>query len=125
MKTYNCLTCGVTFTLGRGRPPLRPLCPQHKPAGAFSRPESAKIQPKNNRKVVTPTSDTNITVRNISEVPMSLEIHGGRPGMAITEVCPNCNYAYADGGYCTECGWSKPINRIPFGTAKGESWKDR
>jgi hypothetical protein len=32
-------------------------------------------------------------------------IHGGtsRP---IIEVCPNCSYAYADGGYCPECGWT-------------------
>lgn len=32
-------------------------------------------------------------------------IHGmtGRP---VIEVCPNCSYAYADGGYCSECGWT-------------------
>lgn len=32
-------------------------------------------------------------------------IHGGtsRP---IIEPCPNCSYAYSDGGYCQECGWT-------------------
>ena len=32
-------------------------------------------------------------------------IHGGT-GRPIVEVCPNCSYAYADGGYCPECGWT-------------------
>ena len=27
------------------------------------------------------------------------------------EQCPNpkCGYAYADGGYCEECGWTRPV----------------
>jgi hypothetical protein len=122
MKTYKCLSCDTTFTLGRGRPPLRPLCPVHKPAGASVAPAKA---PRN----IDKTPSTNITVRNISEAPMSLEIHGGRPGRAITSPCPNCNYAYADGGYCpmgdgeNGCGWTLPIERLPFGTSTGERWK--
>lgn len=33
-------------------------------------------------------------------------LHGAnfRP---VIETCPNCGYAYADGGYCPDCGWSK------------------
>src|SRR5262245_37418871 len=39
-------------------------------------------------------------------------IHGAtnRP---IIEVCPNCSYAYADGGYCPECGWHRPVAGCP------------
>jgi len=29
---------------------------------------------------------------------------GNRP---VIEVCPNCSYAYADGGYCESCGWTQ------------------
>ncbi len=38
-------------------------------------------------------------------VEKSPTLHGmtGRP---IIEPCPNCNYAYADGGYCESCGWT-------------------
>jgi hypothetical protein len=25
------------------------------------------------------------------------------------EQCPNCEFPEADGGYCPECGWSKPV----------------
>lgn len=33
-------------------------------------------------------------------------IHGAsfRP---IIEPCPKCSFAYADGGYCPSCGWTK------------------
>lgn len=34
-----------------------------------------------------------------------------------TEVCPVCLYAYADGGYCPDCGWSLPVERKPYGTS--------
>lgn len=33
-------------------------------------------------------------------------IHGDRVGRAVVEPCPNCSFAYADGGYCPECGWT-------------------
>lgn len=25
------------------------------------------------------------------------------------EQCPNCEFPEADGGYCPDCGWSKPV----------------
>lgn len=31
----------------------------------------------------------------------------GMTNQAVIEVCPNCAYAYADGGYCPECGWTQ------------------
>jgi len=43
----------------------------------------------------------------------------GMTGTAITEPCPLCLYAYADGGYCPECGWSKPIRIDEYGTHSG------
>jgi len=30
----------------------------------------------------------------------------GLGSRAAVEVCPNCSFAYADGGYCPECGWT-------------------
>jgi hypothetical protein len=30
----------------------------------------------------------------------------GITGVAAIEPCPNCGYAYADGGYCPECDWT-------------------
>ena len=41
-------------------------------------------------------------------------IHGGT-SRAIIEVCPNCSYAYADGGYCSECGWTTWTGAKPRG----------
>ena len=41
------------------------------------------------------------------------EIHG-YSGTAITQPCPICLFAYADGGYCPECGWNLPIVRLPW-----------
>lgn len=29
-----------------------------------------------------------------------------RTGRPIIEPCPNCSFAYADGGYCPSCGWT-------------------
>lgn len=48
--------------------------------------------------------------------------HGAVGSSAITEPCPQCLYAYADGGYCPDCGWMRPINRLPYGTAGRGSW---
>lgn len=39
------------------------------------------------------------------------EIHGAT-GKPVIEPCPNCSYAYADGGYCSECNWSLPMPRF-------------
>lgn len=38
----------------------------------------------------------------------TVKVHGhtGRP---VIEPCPKCGFAYADGGYCDECGWSAPV----------------
>lgn len=47
------------------------------------------------------------------------QLHGMVGSGAITEVCPNCQYAYADGGYCPSCGWSLPVERDPYGTHSG------
>lgn len=45
------------------------------------------------------------------------DIHGASGTGAITEVCPKCGYAYADGGYCPDCGWMRSINLLPYGGA--------
>ena len=45
------------------------------------------------------------------------EIHGVKGTSPITAVCPKCGYAYADGGYCSDCGWMQAINILPMGAA--------
>ena len=46
------------------------------------------------------------------------ELHG-MTGVAIVRPCPMCLYAYADGGYCPECGWSLPVYTDEYGTNSG------
>jgi hypothetical protein len=48
------------------------------------------------------------------------QMHGMVGIGPITQVCPKCAYAYADGGYCSECGWSQAINVAPYGTYSGK-----
>jgi len=46
-------------------------------------------------------------------------LHGMVGNSAITEPCPNCMYAYADGGWCSACGWTKPFVTHPYDTYRG------
>lgn len=46
-------------------------------------------------------------------------LHGATGTGPISEVCPKCGYAYADGGYCPDCGWMRPITVHPYGTHQG------
>lgn len=55
----------------------------------------------------------------LPEVPERAPIHGATSS-AVTRPCPNCGYAYADGGYCNECEWSAPVSKLPYGTASGK-----
>lgn len=54
------------------------------------------------RREVTPERRENI------DAIKAIHGEGSRP---IIEPCPNCSFAYADGGYCPSCGWSLPIPR--------------
>jgi hypothetical protein len=47
------------------------------------------------------------------------QLHGMAGNSPITEPCPRCMYAYADGGYCPECGWMLPIVIDENGTNSG------
>lgn len=58
----------------------------------MGRPKGSKNKPK--------------PIEVVEEAPEP-ELHGQRPGRPVIETCPNCLYAYADGGYCEECGWTK------------------
>jgi hypothetical protein len=51
--------------------------------------------------------------------PVEPVLHGMVGSGPVTEVCPMCMYAYADGGYCQECGWMKPFIRHPYGSITG------
>jgi uncharacterized protein affecting Mg2+/Co2+ transport len=47
------------------------------------------------------------------------ERHGVVGKQPVIEPCPNCEYAYADGGYCESCGWFQPRNDCPHCRKKG------
>lgn len=71
-----------------------------------------------------PTISTEVQVEaTVSPVGSSShyegDIHGQVGSGAVTAVCPNCGYAYADGGYCPDCGWMKPIRIDDYGTNTG------
>jgi hypothetical protein len=66
----------------------------HKPKGAH------------NIKVVKPVAPVYTQTKTVKPEGLLVEKsptlwgYGSRP---IIEPCPNCNYAYADGGWCPEC----------------------
>ena len=42
----------------------------------------------------------------------------------VIEVCPNCDFPEADGGYCPDCGWTrKAIERLPANSVHGKLFK--
>lgn len=47
------------------------------------------------------------------------KLHGVVGTGPISSPCPKCMYAYADGGYCNDCGWTKPLTIEPYGTHVG------
>lgn len=61
------------------------------------------------KSIDTPKPKTSKVVKPVvvaSDKPKVIHGHSSRPAI---ETCPNCSYAYADGGYCPECGWSAPV----------------
>jgi hypothetical protein len=56
-------------------------------------------------------------------VPAEPEFHGYVGNQPVTEVCPNCLYVYADGGYCSDCGWTAPITLDEWGTNSGSNFR--
>jgi hypothetical protein len=149
MGKHICHDCHAEFVLGRGRPPKLPLCAECKQYGDFRNEEvkqyltDKKIEFDKPKRAPTPKK-LDVTVRKISadlvdepsvksprmtledallpEEPERAKIHGATAS-AVTRPCPKCGYAYADGGYCNECGWSKPIDRMPYGSASGKIGK--
>lgn len=116
MVTYSCSVCSAQFNRGRGRPPKTPLCPKHDKK-VEDKVREVKISA---RKVAKKQKWEPVPV--VVEAPANQTIHGAT-GTAITAPCPACLYAYADGGFCPECGWMLPINRLPHGTATGRRYK--
>ena len=55
----------------------------------------------------------------VEDTASAYVLHGMTGSGAITEPCPNCLYAYADGGYCPDCGWMKPIKIDSYGSHTG------
>jgi hypothetical protein len=64
---------------------------------------------------------------NVSDVregtEETVEVWGMTGTRPVTETCPKCRFAYADGGYCENCSWSAPIRRDEYGTHSGKRRK--
>jgi hypothetical protein len=52
-----------------------------------------------------------------------VEVWGMTGTRAVTETCPKCRFAYADGGYCENCSWSAPVRLDEYGTHSGRRRK--
>ena len=82
-------------------------------------------RPKGSKNKATLEKEAQLAMREgLKADPTDDEIHypelwGMKGSGAITRPCPNCAFAYADGGYCPECGWSAPVKVDPYGTHSG------
>jgi hypothetical protein len=82
-----------------------------KKDGTAHAPKGARMAQDNTIVVKGPRTQVsdNLPAANVAApTGATLRIHGetSRP---IIEPCLNCGYAYADGGYCPDCGRSKPV----------------
>jgi len=66
----------------------------HKPKGAHVKTGIRKDPP-----VWSQTKKADPSVMLVEKTPT---LHG-MTSQPVIEPCPNCNYAYADGGWCPEC----------------------
>jgi hypothetical protein len=48
------------------------------------------------------------------------KVHGAVGSGPVSSPCPKCGYAYADGGYCGDCGWMRAVRLDPYGTHSGQ-----
>ena len=76
----------------------------------------------------SPVSEEKQGEIHLPSLPLSreerLERHWGHEGTkAVTEVCPNCYYVYADGGWCEKCGWAAPILLDEWDTNRGRKYR--
>jgi hypothetical protein len=39
------------------------------------------------------------------------------------EPCPNCLFPEADGGHCPDCGWTRPVEKLPANSVHGRTFK--
>ena len=53
-----------------------------------------KTKPEPYKQIATPKEDKPYVVKGIT-------------GQPVIEPCPKCGFAYADGGYCPDCGWTR------------------
>lgn len=57
--------------------------------------------------------------RGIDSMEVMVAVPHGDTRQAVIERCPACGFAYADGGYCEECGWFRPRKDCPHCNKKG------
>ena len=117
MITYTCHDCHAEFTRGRGRPPKIAICTTCKDATTKKDEVVAKV--KAAKKMTIRKVSAELTDEPSVKEPAKKALHGATAS-SVTTPCPECGFAYADGGYCMDCGWEKPINRLPAGTATGK-----
>lgn len=130
-SVVTCSDCGAKYPRSRGRPPKVPLCSPCTNA-RWSRSESGLLEGKikvtktsadlderpsvkNPRKGLTAPEDVSEWLLPEDSGPV---LHGAT-SQAVTQPCPKCGYAYADGGYCGDCGWARDLQRHPYGSITG------
>lgn len=88
--------------------------PKGKPRVGYIKKDGTAHAKKGERiTMVRPAPETYKQVKSDKDDSrVEKEVHGAstRP---VIEVCPNCAYAYADGGYCSECGWHQVMPGCP------------
>lgn len=130
-SAVNCTDCGVSYQRGRGRPPKVPLCSPCTNArwgasGSGKLSQSIKVTKvsadleerpsvKNPRKGLSASKDISEWLLPDDVKP---SVHGAT-SHAVTQPCPSCGYAYADGGYCEDCGWTREVKKHPYGSITG------
>lgn len=84
-----------------------------KRIGYIKKDGTAPLKRGDRIKMVKPDPDTYKQVKSNDDTgKVKKEIHGAT-GRAVVEPCPNCSYAYADGGACSECGWFQSVPGCP------------
>jgi rubrerythrin len=67
-----------------------------------------------------------VTKAEITEEIVEPTLHGMTDwGLPPTVICPECMYAFADGGHCPDCGWTDYTPRDPYGTNSGGHWEGK
>ena len=78
--------------------------PKGKPRKGYIKPDGTPALKKGER-IMAIRKDPE-TYKAVETDKSGAKVVKGATGQPVIEICPNCGYAYADGGYCPECDWT-------------------